>query len=56
MSQEILFDNFLITDDIEVAREYSSATFDLKKKQIELESVSSLHTNERRIFILLIPE
>lgn len=42
MSQDILFDNILITDDIAIAREYSSVTFDLKQKQIDLESVSKL--------------
>lgn len=42
MSQDILFDNLLITDDIIVAQEWAALTFDLKRKQIDLESVSNL--------------
>lgn len=40
MSDNILFDNLLITDDIIVAQEYAAVTYDLKRKQIDLESVS----------------
>lgn len=40
MSQDILFDNLLITDDFVVAQEWASLTFDLKRKQIDRESVS----------------
>lgn len=40
MSKDILFDNLLITDDIIVAQEWASVTYDLKRKQLDLESVS----------------
>lgn len=43
MSSNILFDNLLITDDYVVAAEYAAVTFDLKRKQIELESVRILN-------------
>lgn len=39
MSDNILFDNLLITDDIVVAQEVAAVTFDSKRKQMELESV-----------------
>lgn len=41
MSKDILFDNLLITDDIIVAEEWAALTYDLKRKQIDLESVSN---------------
>lgn len=41
MSKDILFDNLLITDDIIVAQEWASVTYDLKRKQLDLESVSN---------------
>lgn len=40
MSNNILFDNILITDDFVVADEWAAVTFDLKRKQIDLQSVS----------------
>lgn len=43
MSSNILFDNLLITDDFIVADEWAAVTYDLKRKQIDLQSVS--HTN-----------
>lgn len=39
MSDNILFDNMLITDDIVVAQEVAAVTFDLKRKQMDLDSV-----------------
>lgn len=39
MSNNILFDNLLITDDHIVAEEWAAVTYGLKRKQIELESV-----------------
>ncbi|XP_055386055.1 calnexin isoform X2 [Condylostylus longicornis] len=35
MSSDILFDNILITDEISLADEYASKTFDLKKKYLD---------------------
>lgn len=40
MSNNILFDNFLITDDVDVAEEWAAVTYGLKRKQIDLEAVS----------------
>lgn len=40
MSNDILFDNIIITDDLEIADEYAFRTFDLKRKYISKESVS----------------
>lgn len=42
MSNEILFDNLVITDDVDVAMEYARQTFDIKRKYIDKESVSIL--------------
>lgn len=39
MSDNILFDNLLITDDIVVAQEIAAVTFDLKRKQMDIDSV-----------------
>lgn len=44
MSNNILFDNFFITDDESVADEWSAQTYDLKKKQIDKDAVSVLFT------------
>lgn len=38
MSSDILFDNLIITDDVEVADEFASQTFDIKRKYIDKES------------------
>jgi len=38
MSSDILFDNLIVTDDINVAMEFASRSFDLKKKHIAKES------------------
>lgn len=40
MSNEILFDNLVITDDINVAREFAANSFDIKRRYIDRESVS----------------
>lgn len=40
MSPAILFDNILITDSMAVADEYAAATYDLKKRKIDADSVS----------------
>lgn len=42
MSNNILFDNLLVTDDIVVANEWAAVTYDLKRKQIDLQSVRFL--------------
>lgn len=42
MSQDILFDNLLVTDDYVVAEQWTSLTFELKRKQIDKEAVSKL--------------
>lgn len=41
MSSDILFDNLIITDDLDVASDYAAKTFDLKRRYIDKESVSS---------------
>ncbi|KAL5290166.1 CANX family protein [Megaselia abdita] len=51
MSNDILFDNIIITDDVIVANEYAEKTFDLKRKYINKESESVVtklinYTNE----------
>lgn len=40
MSQDILFDNIIITDEISVANKWAADTYDLKKMKIDRESVS----------------
>lgn len=40
MSADILFDNIIITSDEDAADEWASKTYDLKRKQIDKESVS----------------
>lgn len=42
MSQDILFDNLLVTDDYVVAEEWTSMTYELKRQQIDKEAVSKL--------------
>lgn len=44
MSNDILFDNIIITDDVEVANDYAEKTFDLKRKYINKESVSMIYS------------
>ncbi|XP_055836972.1 calnexin isoform X2 [Episyrphus balteatus] len=43
MSSDILFDNLIITDDIEVATDFASKTFDIKRKYIDKESETFLN-------------
>ena len=43
MSNQILFDNFIVTDDPNVADHWAAQTFDLKKKKMEKEAVSYLY-------------
>ncbi|XP_064549834.1 calnexin [Drosophila montana] len=40
MSNEILFDNLIITDDVNVAREFAANSFDIKRRYIDRESDS----------------
>lgn len=40
MSSDILFDNFVITDDIESARDWAAQTYYLKRKQLDKDAVS----------------
>lgn len=40
MSGDILFDNLVISDDESVVREWAAQTFDLKRKQLDRQSVS----------------
>lgn len=42
MSSNILFDNLIITDDVKVALDYASQTFDVKRRYIEKKSDSVL--------------
>lgn len=42
MSADILFDNIIITSDEDAADEWAAKTYDLKRKQIDKESVSLL--------------
>ncbi|XP_067618849.1 calnexin isoform X2 [Eurosta solidaginis] len=49
MSDNILFDNIIIADDIEAAREFAAMTFDIKRKYIDKESKTLWHRIMRRI-------
>ncbi|XP_016952796.1 calnexin isoform X1 [Drosophila biarmipes] len=40
MSSDILFDNLIITDDVEVARDFAANSFDIKRRYIDRESGS----------------
>lgn len=40
MSADILFDNIIITSDEDAADDWAAKTFDLKRQQIDKESVS----------------
>ncbi|KAH8419108.1 hypothetical protein KR222_005113 [Zaprionus bogoriensis] len=40
MSNEILFDNLIITDDVDVARDFAANSFDIKRRYIDRESDS----------------
>lgn len=41
MSAEILFDNIIITSDEDAADDWAAKTYDIKRKQIDRESVSN---------------
>lgn len=53
MSSDILFDNFLITDEIDVAHDWTSQTYNLKRKQIDKEAVSEAYLCTKQIVNLL---
>lgn len=40
MSNEILFDNIIMTDDVDLADHWAEQTFDLKQKVIDKDAVS----------------
>lgn len=42
MSENILFDNIIVTDDSSVAQHWAEQTFDLKRKHLEKQAVSIL--------------
>lgn len=42
MSGDILFDNLVISDDESVVRDWAAQTYDLKRKQIDRQSVSNV--------------
>lgn len=48
MSKDILFDNIIITEEIEVAEHWASVTFDKKRQKIASDSVSDF------LFIVLL--
>lgn len=50
MSQDILFDNVIVTDDLGVANKWSAETFELKRRKIARESVSIGEKESRRSF------
>lgn len=56
MSQDILFDNIIITDDLSVAHQWAADSFDLKRKKIARDSVSVMKYNDKYNFykVLLI--
>ena len=43
MSSDILFDNMIVTDDIDVAKDFAAKTFDIKRQYIDKESESVLN-------------
>lgn len=45
MSADILFDNIVITSDEDAADEWAAKTYDLKRKQIDKESVSNFKSH-----------
>lgn len=44
MSKDILFDNIIITEEIEIAEQWASASFDKKRQKIASDSVSTTCT------------
>ncbi|XP_023037148.1 calnexin-like [Drosophila willistoni] len=59
MSPDILFDNLIITDDIEVAREFAAQTFDIKRRFLSADPESFVHQiveltkNHRLVWIVV---
>ncbi|KPU72908.1 uncharacterized protein Dana_GF22893, isoform C [Drosophila ananassae] len=49
MSSDILFDNLIITDDVDVAREFAANSFDIKRRYIDRESKTFWHRLMRRM-------
>ncbi|XP_016972260.1 calnexin isoform X2 [Drosophila rhopaloa] len=49
MSSDILFDNLIITDDVEVARDFAANSFDIKRRYIDRESKTLWHRLMRRM-------
>ncbi|XP_016952797.1 calnexin isoform X2 [Drosophila biarmipes] len=49
MSSDILFDNLIITDDVEVARDFAANSFDIKRRYIDRESKTFWHRLMRRM-------
>lgn len=47
MSADILFDNIIITSDEDAADEWAAKTYDLKRKQIDRESVSNFSSTTK---------
>lgn len=41
MSENILFDNLIIADDEAVVRDWAAQTYDVKRKQIDKQAVST---------------
>lgn len=56
MSPSILFDNILITDSISVAEDYAAKSYDLKKRKIDEESVSTASSDKTdvKLFLLVV--
>nr|XP_041632956.1 calnexin isoform X2 [Drosophila kikkawai] len=49
MSSDILFDNLIITDDVDVARDFAANSFDIKRRYIDRESKTFWHRLMRRM-------
>ncbi|XP_060647337.1 calnexin isoform X2 [Drosophila nasuta] len=49
MSNEILFDNLIITDDVDVARDFAANSFDIKRRYIDKESKTLWHRMMRHM-------
>ncbi|XP_032597402.1 calnexin isoform X2 [Drosophila grimshawi] len=49
MSNEILFDNLIVTDDVEVARDFAANSFDIKRRYIDRESKTLWHRMMRHM-------
>ncbi|XP_017849363.1 calnexin isoform X2 [Drosophila busckii] len=49
MSSDLLFDNLIITDDVDVARDFAANSFDIKRRYIASESKTWWHRLMRRM-------